>query len=322
MGRYRARANRPTNAVFLWCTLPTIIAGLGMPHVARADNAPGRSPVLRAVRRVHVHRVWCAPGMETNPKIGLSLLAHVEASGLRWQTLRVEVRLRTPNGKPVRVADGAPEGYADKKGRFFMSTSLPIFDDPFEWKELRASVPYEKVLEPSSDGPRQLIAAFRVSAGGLSSVSEAEITVPPVPAPGVKREVRLLAVDLFAGATSRKAGNDRGLIVEGYVGAVGLDRAKMLGRFSIRREDGRPLMSNDPNTPTKKPFRSTVESDVVADQAQVFEHFVGYRALGLAPGRHRLVFTYSAQSQGLLATTEEEHLIEIPARQDDDSYGP
>jgi len=301
-------------AVPLWLTLTTLVTGLGMPDVARAGDAPGRSPVLKAVRRVHVHRVWCVPGMETDPKNGLSLYAHVEASGLRWETLRVEVRLRTPDGKPVQVVDTARKQYADKKGRFFMSTGLPIFDDHFEWKELRASVPYEKVLGPASDGPRQLIAAFRVSAGGLSSLSEAEITVPPLPAPGVKRTVRLLAVDLFTGATSPKAGNDRGLVVEGYVGALGLGRAKVLGRCSIRREESRPLGSKDPKTPTKKPFQSAVELDAVAAQAQVFEHFVGYQALGLAPGRHRLILTYSAHSQGLSAKTEEEHLIEIPAR--------
>lgn len=306
----------PTLATLLWLTLPTIIAGIGMPQMARAGNAPDRSPVLRAVRRVHVHRVWCVAGTETDQEHGLSLYAHVEASGLRWQTLRVEVRLRTPGGGPVQVAEVARKGYADKKGRFLMSAGLPVFDDHFEWKELRASVPYERLFEPSPDGPRRLIATFRVSADGLSSVSEAEIAVPPLPPPGVKRAVRLLAVDLFPNATSPEAERDRGLAVEGYVGAVGLDKAKVLGRLSIRRTDGRPLVRIDPKTGAEKPIQSGVESDVVSDQAQIFEHFIHYRALGLPPGRHRLVFTYSAQSQGLFATTAEEHLIEVPAQPD------
>lgn len=305
----------PTLTVVL-LTLLALAGGLGTSEVAGADKAQGRSPVLEAVRRVHVHRVWCVAGMETEQKKGLSVYAHVEAAGLRWESLGVEVRLRTPEGKPVEVAEGARDEYADEKGRFLMSTGIPVFDDHFEWKELRASIPYERILESSTEGPGALIATVRVSAMGLSSVSEAEITLPPPPTADVKRAVRLLAVDLFAGATGREGKDGRGLAVEGYVGAVGLGEGKVVGRLSIRRPDGRASGGKEPKAKAKRLAQSTATVEASADQAQMLEHFVDYRSLKLAAGRRRVIFRYSAQSQGLFATLEEEHAIEVPAHQD------
>jgi len=284
--------------------------------------------------------------MESDPKTGISLYAHVEALGLKWCSLKVEVRLRTLDGKPVPVAAGAPEGYSDKKGLFCMSTLAPILDDRFEWKELRASCPYKKVFDKKlpPGGPRRLIATYRVSSSGLSSVSEAEITVPPGPEPGAKRAVRLLAIDVFPnrlssegpthsaaqkresardGATyTRRTRRQRGLAVEAYVEAVGLERAKMTGRLSVRRDDGRPLTSKRGNSGTGKPFESLVQSDVVSGQAQILPHFIGYDALRLKPGRHRLIFTYSASCQGLTAVMEEEYILPVPAASRDDGAEP
>jgi len=338
------RESRSLAVVLFWATLLATAGGLAVSRAASDDEAAGRTSVMRAVRRVHVHRVWGAPGMESDPKTGISLYAHVEALGLKWRSLLVEVRLRTPDGKPVPVAAGAPEGYADKKGLFYMSTWAPILDDRFEWKELRASCPYEKVLDLPPGRPRQLIAQYRVSSSGLSSISEAEITVPPGPDPGVKRAVRLLAIDPFPnslppedptdstgheresgceGATRiGRAREGRGLAVEAYVEAVGLERSKITGRFSLRRKDGRPLTSKHSKTGTRSPFESLVESDIVSDQAQILPHFVGYDAVGLGPGRHRLIFTYSASCQGLTAVMEEEHLLRVPTSKDDGRERP
>jgi len=244
--------------------------------------------------------------------------------GLKYRSLLVEVRLRTPEGKSVPVAAEAPEGYADKDGQFYMSTRAPVFDDRFEWNELRASLPYEKVLDLPAGRPRRLIATFRASTDGLSSCSEAEITIPPGPAPGVTRAVRLLALDLFSNSSSPegtgdRAGKERGLAVEAYVEAAGLDRSKVLGRLSLRQEDGQALLSSDEETGIKKPFRSVVESDVVSDQALVLSHFIPYRAVGPEPGRRRLILTYSATCEGLTATTEEEHVLSVVAGQE---HGP
>jgi len=278
--------------------LATLI-GVGVPEAALGEAASRPASVPRPLRRVHVRRVWCEPGMESDPETGMAICAHVEALGLKWLSLDVEVRLRTPDGKPVRVAAGAPEGYADEKGRFWMSARAPIFDDPFEWKELRASFPHQRVLDLPADRPQRVIATFRVSSSGLSSLSEAEITVPPAPAPGVRRAVRVLAIDPLPNA------------VEGYVEAVGLDRSKMVGRLSLRQEGGRPLVWKDPKTGTQRPFENRAELDVISDQAQIFLHSVGYRGLGLEPGRHRLILAYSASCQGLTATIEEEHVISV-----------
>ncbi|MFH1923957.1 MAG: hypothetical protein ABIP48_29230, partial [Planctomycetota bacterium] len=203
-------------------------------------------------------------------------------------------------------------------------TRAPVFDDRFEWKELRASVPHEKVLDLPAGRPHRLIATFRVSTDGLSSRSEAEITIPPGPAPGATRAVRLLALDLFPNSSSPqgtgdRAGKERGLVVEAYVEAVGLDRSKVLGRLSLRREDGQTLMSSDEETGIKKPFVSEMQSDVVSDQAQILSHFVPYRTANLEPGRRRLILTYSATCEGLTATTEEEHVLSVVAGQE---HGP
>ncbi len=183
-------------AVFGWIAVLAVLALAGPAQAAPAGEAAA-SRVTRAVRRVHVHRVWSASGMESDPHSGMSIYAHVEAVGLKWWSLLVEVRLCTPDGKPVRVAAGAPKEYADDKGRFYMSTHLPVFEDPFEWEALRASIPHEKVLDLPAERPQRLIATFRVSSDGLSSVSESEITIPPGKPPGVTRAVRVLALDPF-----------------------------------------------------------------------------------------------------------------------------
>jgi hypothetical protein len=301
---------------------------------AAGDPTPPRPSIVRPVRRVHVHRVWCEPGKAPENEAVMTLCAGVDALGLRWRSLLVEARLRTADGKPVPVAAEAPAGYADQQGRFLMSSRAPILDDRFEWDSLRASFPYRKVLDLRDDEPRRLIATLAASSGGLSSVSEAEITVPPQPAPGVTRAVRLLAVDVLANSmppseaggradaktatgVAPAAAKELGLTVWGYVEAVGLDRQKIVGRLSFRREDGQPLLQNDREDGTETPFVSQTELNVVGDQAQVFCHFVPYRAIGLQPGHHRLILTYSASSAGLRATTEQECIVHVAGAEDD-----
>jgi len=296
-----------STVMLLWATLPANFAGCGASDAVLGGEASGQPSVIRAVRGIQVHRVWGASGMESDEKNGMSLYAHVEALGLRWRSLVVEVRLRTAEGKPVPVAAGAPEGYADEQGEFCMSARAPVFDDRFEWKALRASFPYEKVLDLPAGRTQRLIATFQASSSGLSSLAEAEITIPPDPAPGARRAVGLLAVDLFA--DSGPTNNQRGLTVESYVEAVGLVRSKLLGRLSFRREDGQSLTSDDGGTGAKRPFESVVKSDVVSDQAQILAHFIPYRAIGLGPGRHRLVLTYYASCEGLTAKAEEEYVL-------------
>jgi len=301
----------------------------GVPSLVLGGEAAEYPGVMEAVRRVQVHGLSCEPGMDSDPEAGLSLYAHVEAVGLRWRSLLVEIRLRTPDGKPVRATKRASEGYVDKQGRFLMSARVPVFDDRFEWPELRASIPYEKVLDLPAERPRRLIATVRASCQGLSSVSEAEITVAPAKAPGVKRALRLLAIDPFANSlppdetataddARRKdgsrgpAGHERGLMVEGYVEAEGLGRSKIVGQLVLQGDDGKPLLRKDPKTKAERPVRHSVESEVVANQAQILLHFLRHDALGLEPGRHRLIFSYTAQCGGLTASLEEEHVVRVP----------
>lgn len=311
-------------SVLSWAAFLATSLGPALPNAVLGGEASAHPSVMRAVRRVQVHRVWSAAGTESDAETGLSIYAHVEAVGLKWRSLLVEVRLRTPEGKSIPVATEAPEGYADKDGQFYMSTRAPVFDDRFEWNELRASLPCEKVLDLPAARPLRLIATVRVSTSGLSSRSEAEIMIPPGPAPGVTRAVRLLALDPFPNSfrpedTVDRAAKERGLAVEAYVEAVGLDRSKVLGRLSLRREDGQPLLPSGEGAEIKRPFQSVVESDVVSDQATVLSHFVPYRAVGLEPGRHRLILTYSASCQALTATTEEEHVLNVPGHRENGS---
>jgi len=309
-------------SVLSWAAFLATFLGPALPNAVLGGEASAHPSVMRAVRRVQVHRVWSAAGMESDAEAGLSIYAHVEAVGLKWRSLLVEVRLRTPEGKSVPVAAEAPEGYADKDGQFYMSTRAPVFDDRFEWNELRASLPYEKLLDLPAGRPLRLIATVRASTSGLSSHSEAEVTIPPGPAPGVTRAVRLLALDPFPNSSPPERSVDgttkeRGLAVEAYVAAVGMDRSKLLGRLSVRRHDARSLQPDAGETIVEKPFVSEMQSDVVSHQALVLSHFVPYRAAGLEPGRHRLILTYSATCEGLTATTEEEHVLSVVVPQDD-----
>ena len=83
--------------------------------------------------------------------------------------------------------------------------------------------------------------------------------------------------------------------------------------FSAIRGEGEPLAAEGGKAGAAKPFVHVVEQDVVVDQAQILRHFVDHRALGLTPGRHRLILSYSAACQGMRATTEEEHLLDLTA---------
>ena len=147
--------------------------------------------------------------------------------------------------------------------------------------------------------------------------------VPPGEAPNVRRAVRLLAVDALAnsfapeapadrpeseGAGGIRARNGPGLAVWGYVEAVGLDQSKMSGRLSLRRkEDSSVAKGGEGGAP--KPVERVEELEVAPDQAQAFFHFVPYSGLGLEPGRHDLILSYSARCEGLSATLEEEYRI-------------
>lgn len=315
--------------VLFWAASLFVLGGSVAPHIVLGDDVPKGDGAIPAFRRVHVHRTWAEPGMESDPKKGTSVFGHVEVVGLRWQSLTVGLRLRTPDGKAVRVAAAAPRGYSDRKGLFGMWMRAPVNEDRLEWKDLRASFPHETVLGPPPGQPRRVIATFRVSSGGLSSVSEAEITVPPAPGSGATRAVRLLAVDVFPNRppprnTSKQAGpateagratparKELGLLVWGYVEAVGLDRAKMVARCGLSHEPGRPIVWKDPRTGNKKPLESSAELDVAADQAQIFEHFIPYGSLGLQGGKHEVTLSYSASCSGLTASMEEQYVIPVP----------
>jgi len=325
----RRLANR--SLPLLCFALLATLTGGRRPDLALADEAPEPPSMLRAARRVHVHRVWCKPGMTSDPQTGMTLCGHLEAVGLRWQSLLVEVRLGTGDGKPVRVVPGAPDGYADEKGHFCMWVRLPVLDDTYEWPELCASFPHETLLDLPPKRPRRLIATFRVSGGGLSSISQAEIAVPPVDA-GAKRAVRLLAVDPFPNSmpphdgagpaemakkadAAAPAETGLGLMVWGYVEAVGLDRSKIAARLTLRDQNGKPLPRRDRKNGGERPFESRAELNVIPDQAQVFSHFVPYSVIGLEPGKHRLVLTYAASCQGLEATAEALYVIPVAAGQ-------
>ncbi len=334
--------NRPRSTLPAFCCWAVGFAMLSMacvPGAASGGEAAEGSDVMEPVRRVHVRGLGCKPGTAADAKSGLSIFIELEAVGLRWRSVLVEIGLRTREGKPVRVVDAAPQGYADEKGRFRMSARVPVFDDRFHWPELRASIPYEKVLDLPAERPCRLIAAVRASCEGLSSSAEAEIAVPPEPAGGVKRALSLLAVDPYPNsppldepaderedpqdreqpAAPDRPGAGRGLMVEGYVAAEGLRRAKLVGRIAVRGEDGKPPVHEGPEMGTgdAKPVDDASGAQVVSGQAQILLHFLDYRVLGLPPGRHRVILSYTATCDGLSASLEEGYVLPVaPGRSD------
>jgi hypothetical protein len=187
--------------------------------------------------------------------------------------------------------------------------------------------------------PQRLIATMRASSSGLSSVSKAEITVPPPASPGANRAVRVLAMDTFPNSF-RPEGNDQsaetqenpagagadakelGLTVWGYLEAVGLDKRKLVGKLTFRAPSGQPLTRKAGKGGVNKPFESRVERTVLPQQAQVLLHFVPYREIGLTPGDHRLIFSYSATCDGLTSTLEEEYVVKVPAGKPDPPSKP
>jgi hypothetical protein len=326
--------NRPRSTLSAFCCSAVGFAVLSMacvPGAAPAGEAAEGADVMEPVRRLHVRGLGCKPGTADDAESGLSIFIELEAVGLRWRSVLVEVGLRTPEGRPVRVVKPAPEGYADEKGRFRMSARLPVFDDRFHWPELRASIPFEKVLDLPAERPCRLIATVRASCDGLSSSAEAEIAVPPEPAGGVKRALKVLAIDPYPNsppldepADAREDPQDRkqpasrdrlapgrGLMAEGYVAAEGLRRAKLVGRIAVRGEDGKPLVREGPEKGDAKPVDDATGAQVVSGQAQILLHFLDYRVLGLPPGRHRVILSYTATCDGLTATLEEEYVLPV-----------
>jgi hypothetical protein len=299
---------------------PVAIAGEGSAQPAT---------VVPALKRVQVHRVGSKPGTDSDPNQGMSVFAQIEATGLKWSSLVSEVRLRTKEGRVIRVLGSAPEGYADENGDFFMSARAAVWSQRVCWPALTTSIPYETVLDLPAGQKHRVIASFRASCSDLESVSEAEILVPPKL--GVERALRLLAIDVFPGSTPpedasgtgagrRIAASDepapraKGVTVWAYVEAVGLRGFSVTGRMTLRHESGEPIVSLAAESKTSRPVESRSSTDVVPGQAQILLHFVPYRTLALAPGNHRLVLTYSAECDGLTSSMEEVHAIAVATR--------
>jgi hypothetical protein len=308
------------------------VSGSSLSDPAPADDKPKEFTLVQELVRVHVERVWAKPGMASDANKGMAICSRLEVAGMEWNPPEVEVRLRTPDGTPVRAAADSPDGYADKNGLFYMGARLPVLDHTFQWPELCASFPHETVLDVSPGRRQRLIASVRASMDELSSVSEVEIPIPPERDGDEKRALRLLDVDAFcnAGPPRKKtgsaeteesagpvvpAGKELGLKVWGYVEAVGLDRSTIVARLSIRSAEGEPPVSKDPETVAKRRFESRVEQEIVPDQLQFLLHFVPYGEVGLKPGRHRLILSYSVSCKGLSATLEELCVVQVAASQ-------
>jgi hypothetical protein len=308
--------------------LVAAIMALTLRTDAWGNEGPAEATVSVALRRVQVHRVGCNPGTSSDAEKSMSIVAQVEAVGLKWRSLVAEIRLRRKDGGPVLVADSAPEGYSNENGQFFMSARAPIWSQRIGWPSLGGSFPYETVLGMPSDEQLRCVASFRASCDGLTSVSESEITIPPKP--GAERAVRLLAIDVFgdsmppagmsqtetvAGGGPRRTRKPEGpgLTVEAYVEACQLNGLSITGRMSLRSETGQPITTVDQHTGKKLPLESRASVEVVPGQAQILLHFVPYNELDLEPGNHRLIIRYAAHCDGLAATMEELHAIPIPA---------
>jgi len=299
----------------LWCLAAAAVVAVGaLGSVVLGAEESQPPPVLSAAMgRVQVHRVDSQKGTEEDPRTGMSLLAKVETLGLQWKSLRIEVRLRTKEGQPVRVLKSAPSGYADDEGRFWMATHAPIWANRMGWPALRASFPYEQLLDLPGPRDHRLIASFQASCEGLCSVCEVEFVLPSKVQ--TQRAVRLLAIDVFPDTTaqadaepSAAVDRPRGLAVWAYVEAVGLDGRTVTGRLSLYQPPSSLVTDGVP----RRLAQSCRSLTVAAGQAQILYHFIPHSRLGLAPGDHRVLVRYSASCDGLKATMDEVHRIRVP----------
>lgn len=113
---------------------------------------------------------------------GLMLTGQVKAEGLQGQAVSAELRLRRPDGQPVRTLKGAPSDYTDKDGRFVSRVTEKIPDAGADVPPLNLWIPFSALDLPRGEG-HTLVVSFRAAAGGLNAMWEQDfLLLAPPPA--------------------------------------------------------------------------------------------------------------------------------------------
>jgi len=144
-------------------------------------------PDLRQPRTIHLldssQQPWqtTAPSLQTSAnaapggfratpvKNATGVVGTVEADGLEGETLNLALRLRRPEGTPVRASTSAPPGFADDQGIFVSRFQDVIRFANARWEALRALIP-AGAYEPPAAG--SLVLGYYVIAGPLHAWSE------------------------------------------------------------------------------------------------------------------------------------------------------
>ncbi|MFP4055458.1 MAG: hypothetical protein ACLF0G_01145 [Candidatus Brocadiia bacterium] len=132
---------------------------------------PERFPPLRAPG-VQVRRVWCEHGVQVGGRLGMAVKAQIRAAGLRDQVLRVSVRFRHLDGRPVLAARGAPRGCADPRGRLCVTGSDRVLYDRAGWEAFQVFVPYGAIALPRGR-EHQVVVMFGARCGRQAHTREA-----------------------------------------------------------------------------------------------------------------------------------------------------
>jgi hypothetical protein len=113
------------------------------------------------------------------------LTGQVKAEGLQGETVSAELRLRRPDGQPVKTVKAAPAEYTDKDGRFVSRVTEKVPDGTAELPPLNLWILFSALDLPRGEG-HTLVASFRAAAGGLTAIWEQDLSLL-APAPAQKK---------------------------------------------------------------------------------------------------------------------------------------
>lgn len=197
-----------------------------------AETRPPRGVRLLAVAtdpaRVYVptgFNTQAAPGsgFVTVPLLtGIRVRCSVAAEGLRGQTLKLTLRLRRLDGRPVAAAPRFRPSVADQGGLFVAQARDPILFDSASWSEFSAAIP-GSALDLEAGLTHRVILTTRVDAGPFSAWAEQDldvdvtapepgptVSIPPPPATSPSGEALLEAILRGDEAGARAALEARG----------------------------------------------------------------------------------------------------------------
>ena len=130
-----AEAPRPTPAA-------------GPPVLRQKQRTSADAEAFLGTQRVRVRRVWYKADARAGKYRGLMVLADLLARDCKSRTMVAQVRLRQHDGRPVMAAQGAPERFADARGRFVAPAPDEVLHDPATWEAYQVFLPYDYIALP------------------------------------------------------------------------------------------------------------------------------------------------------------------------------